>query len=43
MVDANELSLIFDWLSSKDVVYSVVSSDSDSVDLVAVGELVREL
>ena len=42
MVDAKELSLVVDWLSSKDVVSSVVSSDSDSVDLVAVRELVRE-
>ena len=42
MVNAKELSLVVDWLSSKDVVSPVVSSDNDSVDLVAVRELVRE-
>ena len=39
VVEAKELSLVIDWLSSEDVVPSVESSDSESV----VGEVVGEL
>ena len=43
MVDAKKLLLVVDWLSSKNVVFSVDSLDSDSVDLLVAGELVGEL